>query len=63
MPTQGNPKLTIRMDPEKRDRFIAEAYNEGAAGSDLVNGFIDWWLGEPGAQQPERPTRKEEDLG
>lgn len=59
MPTQGNPKLTIRMDHETRARFIASAYNAGTTGSDLVNDFIQWWLGEPGAELPQRPPHQQ----
>lgn len=51
MPTNGNPKLTIRMDEEKRARFIAAAYNAGTTGADLVNEFIDQWLGKDGAER------------
>jgi hypothetical protein len=59
MPSQGSPKLTIRMDPEKRARFIAAAYNAGTTGTDLVVGFIDWWMDEPGANLPNRPDADE----
>jgi hypothetical protein len=58
MPTQGNPKLTIRMDHKTRARFIAAAYNEGTTGSELVVQFIQWWLGEPGVDAPQRPTQE-----
>lgn len=53
MPTQGNPKLTIRLPEEKRRRFIAEAYNAGVTGTELVVRFIDAMLGEPDAQMPQ----------
>lgn len=54
MPTQGNPKLTVRMDPELRMRFVADAYNEGTTASELVVQFVRWRLGEPGAELPQR---------
>ncbi|MGW4127976.1 hypothetical protein [Amycolatopsis japonica] len=61
MSTQGNPKLTIRMDPAKRQDFIARAEQVGTTGSRLVGDFIDWWMGEPDARLPEpfRPGKEE----
>lgn len=62
MPTQGSPKLTVRIDPEKRARFVAEAYNAGTTGSEEVLNFIDYLLGEPGAALPQPfADRKEPD--
>ncbi|WP_134667858.1 hypothetical protein [Amycolatopsis sp. CFH S0078] len=59
MPTAGNPRLTIRMDPEEKARFITEAYNNGTNGAQLCHDFIDWWMGKPGAELPARPARAE----
>lgn len=62
MSTQGNPKLTIRMEPTEKAGFIADAYNAGTTGAELVVAFIRWWRGEPGAELPSRPCdRKETD--
>lgn len=62
MPTQGKPKLTIRIDEEKRVRFIAEAYNAGTTGSEEVLACIDYLLGEPDAEPPKPfAARKETD--
>ncbi|PXY27423.1 hypothetical protein [Prauserella muralis] len=55
MPTQGNPKLTVRIDEHTRARFVAAAYNAGTTGSELVTAFIRWYLGEDGAELPRRP--------
>lgn len=59
MTTQGNPKLTIRMDPDKREAFIARAAEAGTTGSQLIVAFIDWWMGELDARLPTPATRKE----
>ena len=59
MPTQGNPKLTIRMTPEDRARFVAAAYNQGTPAAELVSQFIHWWLGDDGAELPQRPEDQE----
>lgn len=61
--TQGNPKLTIRMDPDKREAFIARAGEAGTTGSQLILAFIGWWMGEPGARLPTPAARKETDHG
>lgn len=58
MPTQGNPKLTIRMTPERRARFVAAAYNAGTDAAGLVNQFVDWYMREPGAELPQRPKEQ-----
>jgi len=60
MPTQGNPKLTIRRDPAKREAFVARAEQAGTTASRLVNDFIDWWMGEPDARLPE-PIRTDKE--
>jgi len=62
MPTQGNPKFTVRLPEEKRLRFVTEAYNAGTNGAQLVTEFVDAMLGEPGAEMPQPfATRKETD--
>jgi hypothetical protein len=53
MPTQGNPKFTVRLPEEKRLRFVAESYNAGTTAAALVVEFVDAMLGEPGAQMPQ----------
>lgn len=59
MPTQGNPKFTVRLPEEKRLRFVAESYNAGTTAAALVVEFVDAMLGEPDAEMPEPFTRKE----
>lgn len=56
MPTQGNPKFTVRMTPERKARFVAAAYNAGTDAATVTNQLIDWWLSEPGAKLPDRPN-------
>jgi len=59
MPTHGSHKLHIRMDDEAKARFVAAAHNEGTTATDLVKQFVSWWMGEPGAELPERPSAPE----
>lgn len=55
MTTKGNYKLQVRMEDEPKARFVAAAYNEGTTAAELVRRMIAWWMGEPGAELPERP--------
>lgn len=61
MPTQGNPKFTVRMTTERKARFVAAAYNAGTDAATVTNQLIDWWTGEPGAELPERPKEGDDE--
>lgn len=40
-----NRRLEVRLTPLKKQVLMSEANNNGSNASDLVQGFVDWWLG------------------
>jgi hypothetical protein len=67
MTTKGSPTIQARMRSEERKtRVEVAARNAGLTPSGLVNALLDWWMGEPGAELPNRPERTdggEADIG
>lgn len=57
MPTEGRPKLTVRLDPDERARFVAAAEAAGIDGAKAIRAFIAWFVRERGAKLPGRPPR------
>jgi len=50
-----NRPLQVRLsDQLKKQTFLAEANNSGTDASKLIQQFVDYWLGIPGAELPER---------
>lgn len=46
MPSSSpNRSLNVRLTPLKKQVFMTEANNEGSNASDLVQAFVDYWLG------------------
>lgn len=44
-----------RWPDEKWQRLTEAAKAEGVTVTELLHGFADWWLREPGAKLPKRP--------
>jgi len=40
-----NRSLNVRLTPLKKQVFMSEANNEGSSASDLVQEFVNYWLG------------------
>lgn len=56
MTSKGSPTIQARMRSEERKaRVVVAAYNAGLTPSGLINALLDWWMGEPGAELPDRP--------
>lgn len=53
---RGNRPLEVRMDHESKVRFQVAARNAGSDASKITKQLIAWWMGEPGAELPVRPT-------
>ena len=59
---RGNRPLEARMPAWKRQLFMELAHRQGTTAADWVNQFVDYMIGEPGAELPTRPEIVRDDL-
>lgn len=50
------PLRNVRVEGAKWQGLGVAAKSQGTNRSEVINRFIDWYLGQPGAELPERPT-------
>jgi len=60
VPSSGNRKKTLRVEPDLWDAFVtacpeAERGHESGAAK-VIREFIAWYVRKPGAKQPKRPS-------
>jgi hypothetical protein len=59
--SRGTDRRTIRVEPDLWDEFGQATESEPDGRSGILRDFMRWYLGKPGAELPERSTRREGD--
>ncbi|MBB4702313.1 hypothetical protein [Sphaerisporangium siamense] len=61
MPNQpSTPKHGVRIPDVRWNAFGERAQQQGTDRTKLINAFMAWYIREPGAELPERPSVGEE---
>lgn len=55
-PSRGTPTKPVRVDADLWERFGAAAEGQGTDRSALIRDFMRWYIGDPKAKMPRRPT-------
>jgi hypothetical protein len=56
-PTRGTPTRPIRIEPALWESFGGATAEQETDRSAVLREFIRWYVGETGAELPERPAR------